>query len=146
MTLEETDLCEMTESVWSTMLSLDVRACETSPAERRAPMTAVVRIGGAWRGAVVVECDGPLAARAAAAMLGVRPTEPTPAQAAEALAEITNQISGNLKALLPEPCEISLPTTPPDGGAARASGRLAAHATFECLGDVFTVTVIEQGG
>ncbi len=61
----------------------------------RAALTGCVHIDGAWNGSALVECELPLARRD-----DVR----------DALGDITNMIGGNVKALLPSPSRLSLPT------------------------------------
>jgi len=72
-------------------------------------VAAAVSVTGAWRGHVVIGCSTLASKHAAAALLGVPAEEVTDDDVSDALGELANVIGGNVKALLPEPCALSLP-------------------------------------
>jgi len=121
---------------------------ETPRIERTAgALAGWIAIDGAWRGSVTLSCPQGLAQLVARVIFGLDEEgvrEPTVAQMGDALAELTNMTGGNLKALLPEPCVLSLPriTTPEE--ASRRPGAMIAEATFECSGEPFVVRVYEE--
>src|SRR5581483_2123547 len=69
-----------------------------------------VQLSGAWAGVVNVECSIEHARRIAAAMFAIPAAEVTAEQFQDAVGEMTNIVGGNLKGVLPRPCEMSLPT------------------------------------
>jgi len=127
---------ELTRLVWSTMLGLDVE-------DRDAPgddgeITTSVDIRGAWEGTVSITFDRALARRLAAAMFACAEGETTPAEVTDALGELVNMVGGNVKGLLPGPCQLSVPRVddaPPAGGRAQ---------WFDCGGQPFVVAVRER--
>ena len=76
----------------------------------RAALTGCVHIDGAWNGSALVECELPLARRLTAVLFGRPEEEVSLDDVRDALGEITNMIGGNVKALLPSPSRLSLPT------------------------------------
>jgi len=76
----------------------------------RAALTGCVHIDGAWNGSALVECELPLARRMTAVLFGRPEDEVSVDDVRDALGEITNMIGGNVKALLPAPSRLSLPT------------------------------------
>lgn len=74
----------------------------------RPGLTACVQINGEWQGAVLVQCS--VAAASAITRLLLRTAHVEPAEVRDALGEVANMIGGNLKALLPGPSHLSLPT------------------------------------
>jgi hypothetical protein len=147
MAISEQDISGVTEAVWASTLDLGVQTAPvaTSPADA-ARLVGRVQITGAWTGSVLLVCAGDLARTAAAAIFGGAPEETSDSQARDALAEIINMTAGNLKALLPEPCQLGLPavagvdgfvaeTTPPDA-------RGLTEVGFTCQGRPFVVRVV----
>jgi chemotaxis protein CheX len=142
----EEEIRSVTESVWSSILGLEVRGC---PEWVVAPvadsfLAGVVEITGVWCGAFVMYVPLSLARRAAGIMFGVEAERATSEQVSDALGELTNMTGGNLKGLLPGPSEISFPTVV--GGATTLhipNGRVILRVAFECDGEPFVVAVIE---
>jgi len=132
------------ETVWTTMLGLDVQPVRTLPdAASDHTLVGTVRISGAWEGEVRLRCSSDLARRIAAIMFAIDPATATAAQTEDALGELANMTGGNLKALLPEPCHLSTPAvhraaeTPPAPGA-----RLLSEVSFDCQGEPFQVMLV----
>lgn len=149
MHIAGTDLESITDNVWNTMLGLPVMpACEAAAIDD-APGTLAgsIDIDGAWRGGVTLTCPRGLAQLIARVIFGLDAAdapEPTPTQMADALAELTNMTGGNLKALLPESCVLSLPQVSLAAAAPRHAGVMVAEASFECAGQPFVVRVYEE--
>lgn len=76
----------------------------------RPALTGCVHIAGEWNGAVLVECELPLARRMTAVLFGRAEGDVSLDDVRDALGEITNMVGGNVKALLPAPSRLSLPT------------------------------------
>lgn len=104
------ELSQITRDIWSTFLGLEVGNGRVAPSlDPGRSLTACVQIGGAWEGAVTIECPRHLAEVVASAMMGTARGEVTLEEAQDALGELANITGGNVKALLPEPCRLSLP-------------------------------------
>jgi hypothetical protein len=146
MRISEQDISGVTEVVWGSMLELDVRPCPMWASDvEDSRLVASVAIRGAWSGTVELACPPALVREAAAVVFGIAPEEASGAQLREAIAELTNMTAGNLKALLPEPCELGLPAVADEDGAAEGSPGDAGTVTeagFSCQGHPFFVRVV----
>jgi len=144
MHFDDTDIHAITESVWSAILGLGIQPCPPPEAVGDG-LTGSVDVTGAWHGTMVVRCPISLARHAGAIMFGLEPGTATLEQAQDAMCEITNMIGGNLKALLPEPCQLLFPQIARDPQpTADAAGQLIAEVAFECESDVFLVAIREE--
>jgi chemotaxis protein CheX len=94
--------------IWSSFVDVPISVDGHTSRINDPTVTGIVNIEGAWRGAVVVRCPYALAALVTAAMLESEAVSLDDVR--DALGELTNMVAGNLKALLPEPSTISLPT------------------------------------
>lgn len=106
-TPEAQHLIDITESVWTQFLGVEIEPDASRPAP--AECASTIAISGEWNGQVVVSCSTALARRAAAAMFH-RPVEDmTEGHWRDALNEVVNIIGGNIKSLLPGPSRLELP-------------------------------------
>jgi chemotaxis protein CheX len=78
-------------------------------------------------------------------MFGVEIYETMPDQVSDALGELTNIISGNIKSLLPEPSSLSLPAVAEGSDCYfRVIGtRVMQKLGFVFEGEPFQVTIVE---
>jgi chemotaxis protein CheX len=143
------DIQEIAQMIWETLFTLRL-----DPGGDRDPVdpsgvTSFVHIDGAWNGVVMVQCPLVLAEALAAAMFGA-PREGgvdkiETADLRDALGEIANIVGGNVKALLPSPCHLSLAAVA-IGSDYDLSIRGATEVTrvpFSCVGHAFVITVLE---
>jgi chemotaxis protein CheX len=101
---------QIVQSVFSTMLNIDVaRTYEPASTLHESPIAAV-QIAGEWMGSVVLGLSPDVARSAAAAMLQIPETDAGDDDRRDVAAELVNMIGGNLKSLLPAPSYLSLPT------------------------------------
>lgn len=109
--------------------------------------TAWVRISGGWEGAIALNCPPEMARMAAVSMFRVEPDAATIEEAREALAELVNIVGGNLKALLPPPCQSSLPVLTREalGKDIAERGSKVAEMWASCLGWKFSIALTEAG-
>ena len=144
----EPELTEITERVWASLVESPLiprQPGQPSPAGGRT-VTGCVQITGAWEGAVTVHCSAELARRLTAAMFMVDPADTTPEEVTDALGELANMVGGNVKALLPEPCRLSLPAVA-DGMDYRLSvpgARPLTAVTWTCEGEPMMVRLLER--
>lgn len=145
----EPELTEITERVWTSLLEaplLPRQPGQPGPAAGTRTITGCVQITGAWEGAVTVHCSLQLAKALTAAMFMVDPEDTTPEEISDALGELANMVGGNVKALLPEPCRISLPAVA-DGMDYRLSvpgARPVTAVTWTCSGEPLMVRLLER--
>jgi chemotaxis protein CheX len=149
MSVETMKMTEAVETIWSTMLGLEVKANPTTAATigriRPSMLTGCIQITGAWQGAVTLECSGGLARRLASIMFSADVCDLSPDQISDALGELTNIIGGNIKALLPEPSQLSMPavTEGTDYLFTVPGSQPMAQMSFTCEGKPLQVTVLE---
>jgi len=145
----EPELTEITERVWASLVELPLiprQPGQPTPAAGSRTFTGCVQITGAWEGAVTVHCSEELAKLLTAAMFMVDPEDTTPEEVSDALGELANMVGGNVKALLPEPCRISLPAVA-DGMDYRLSvpgARPVSAVTWTCNDEPLMVRLLER--
>lgn len=147
MELETGAISRVVQEVWSSMLGVDVVDLlnhEPDPRKRGA-LLSIVKFMGAWQGTVSMNCSPELARQLAAGMFGTEPEQLSEEEIRDALGELVNIIGGNLKQLLPKPCNLSLPAVSED--ASRNSdpeaGRLVSQANFAFENELFRVALSE---
>jgi chemotaxis protein CheX len=109
VTTAEDDITDITNSIWEAMFALPLDRVDPEPAIPGPVVTGCVTIEGAWDGAVMLTCERELAGSLTGRLFGAE-SEVTPDDVRDAIGEVTNMLAGNIKALLPDPSRISLPT------------------------------------
>lgn len=103
--------------IWQLILCQDVEPSAEPLGVWPESLLGCVQITGAWRGTVSIEMPTSLARRLTATMMALDdPSEATPDLVKDALGELVNMFGGNVKAVLPPPCYLSLPAVGPGGG------------------------------
>jgi chemotaxis protein CheX len=143
-----TDAVQQTvETVWATLLGLQVTRRSTPSSEAENGWSGSVRISGAWDGEVRVRCSAELAHRAAAILFAVDRAAANVAQAEDALRELANVTGGNLMEVLPGPSTLSMPSiSNGNDDASPTTGLLLSRLYFECQGEPLSVVVLRTGG
>ena len=146
MQVAEKDICLLTESIWRSVLGLDVSRVEERPKSGQRTLTGCVQITGTWEGAVTLDCSAALARRVAGIMFGVTPEAAASDEMKDALGEMTNMTGGNIKNLLPSPSLLSLPSVTEglDYTVSVPGGRLIGQVAFDCLGEPLRVSLLER--
>lgn len=104
------DVVTITRDVWLSFLGLELEAAPPEVAVLSgAVMAAAVRISGAWEGSVRLECAQGHGEIVAARMFSLEKGEVSADQACDALGELANVVTGNIKSLLPAPSALSMP-------------------------------------
>ena len=109
--LNADDLAEMVEQVWVSYLdpegisALIPDGHDGQPSE----VHSSVSITGSWHGHVVYASSTAAARRAAAAFLAMEADEVGQEDLSDVLGELANIVGGNVKAMLPPGCFLSLP-------------------------------------
>ncbi len=141
----ESEVCQVTEEVWNSVLGLGVRREDGGAAAAGQQVTGRIWISGAWEGAVVVCSSAYLARRATAILLQVEPDAATADDIRDAFGELTNIIGGNIKSLLPGPSQLSLPDVCEDPSAQAAPVPAAGiEVVFDCEGQPLRVMVLAE--
>jgi chemotaxis protein CheX len=101
---------QITQSIFSTMLNIDVLRVYEPVASEQEPLLAAIQITGNWTGCTVLSLSTEVANEAAANMLQQDLASVSEDDRKEVAAELVNMIGGNLKSILPGPSYLSLPT------------------------------------
>jgi two-component system chemotaxis response regulator CheY len=103
---------EIVDEVWSSFLDGAGELIRRAPDPEALPdrgVLASIQITGRWNGSVRISCSIALARRIAASMFAKEEAEVADDELADAVGEFTNIVGGNVKALFPGPCSLSLP-------------------------------------
>lgn len=147
MTIKREQIVDIAGSVYASFLGLTLaEVAPDEPAEHAQTASATVHISGAWNGSVILSCSRELARRSAATMFQIEDADLSDGDVSDAFGELVNMIGGNLKGLLPEPSQLSLPTVS-QGGPHLVSvpGAVLLHRVeLECDGVPLLIAVWEQ--
>lgn len=144
----ETQVRSVVRSVWSTQLGLEIQDTGGPPPAPRSPtLTAAIHISGDFQGAIRLECSRALIRRAAAIMFAMPESALTEDDDRDVVGELTNVITGNLKALIPGNNSISLPTIieGSDYKVSTLNVESSEDFGFTLDGEKMIVTVVEHG-
>ncbi|MGE0679667.1 MAG: chemotaxis protein CheX [Candidatus Binatia bacterium] len=148
MEVTQTDLSQIVEGIWSSMLGLNIQSALEHGADSQVAslLAACIQITGAWEGSVVLRCSSELARHAAAAMFATEVESISSGEMLDSLGELANMIGGGVKSLLPEVCTLSLPTVV-EGANFSLFVRGASpvqQSRFACRGEPVWVTLLEK--
>lgn len=141
--LYQFDIYQFTESVFMSMLSLEVQPSDVELPSTEL-ITGAIYYAGPWKGAVLLQCDPREAYEFTARLMGVPQPESFDDDVRDAMGEITNIIGGNLKPILPRGVGLSMPSV--------VSGRPSAlricgeapllRLAFSCVAGPFWLTIL----
>ena len=132
------------QDTWTSTLGFQVDRAASAEFSAVGAFTVCVKITGAWDGEVRLHCSPPFARSIAAAIFQVEADKAGSDEILDALSELTHIIGGNLKALLPQPVILSLPSLPDptDWGQTTPQWQLVSRLTLESEGHPFVVTLL----
>jgi chemotaxis protein CheX len=141
------NVTDIVRNIWQSVLGLDVEANEGATGDPRHPdaLMACIQISGAWSGIVAASVSEALSRKLAAAMLAMELNETSPDDARDCLGELVNMIGGNLKAVLPAPCALSLPwvTTGAEYSVSFPHCSLHSQLPFRSEGEPMHITIFK---
>jgi chemotaxis protein CheX len=149
MTSFEDAIIQVTKNVWESILGHEIQASEDkgllSRMSGERTLTGCVQLAGAWEGAVFLFAPSLLATRLAGVMFSMEPSTLTDSDIEDAWGELGNMIAGNLKVLLPSPCQLSLPAVVQglDYEVVVPGTKLLSRVFFDCEGEPIIVTLLE---
>jgi len=147
MEIELDQITQIAAMTWEAILGMTIESggIAGAPAPARS-IAACVHITGAWDGAVLLDCSVEVARHAASVMFSAREEDVSVCDEQDSVAELVNIIGGNLKALLPEKCFLSLPAVVEgaDFSSRIPGSRLLLRVPFSCQGHNVTVTLRER--
>jgi hypothetical protein len=132
------------QDTWTSTLGFQVDRNATEDFSAIGAFTVCVKITGAWDGEVRLHCSAPLARSIAAAIFQVEADQAGSDEILDALSELTHIIGGNLKALLPQPVTLSLPSLPDPANWAQTTPQwqMVCRLTLLSEGHPFVVTLL----
>ncbi|MFP5277573.1 MAG: chemotaxis protein CheX [Acidobacteriota bacterium] len=106
------DVQELTHDIWSTMAGTELTPAANDAAidKSNGYIVASVQIIGAMQHVVRLDLDTNLVREAAASLLGLSADELTMEDIRDAAGELANMTGGSLKALLPAPSSLTIPS------------------------------------
>jgi len=147
MQITDDQIVRVTKDVWTTVLSLDVKTLNEDTGTDQKRVASFVQIMGTWEGSIILDCTPHLSKLFASKMFSMPLDEIQDEEILDALGELINIVAGNLRAFLPQPCQLSLPAVV-DGWdyTLRFPGGRGVHQTlFECgSGQSFGITILEH--
>jgi chemotaxis protein CheX len=145
--LDASALRDAVESVWNDTLGLIVDVAPPTFGPRpSANLLGWVQIHGEFEGAVTLQTTEAFMRQAASVMFGVEPAAVTREELLDALGELANMVGGVLKAQLPAPSSLSLPTVS-EGDASGPSfpdAGVVGRVELTCIGDPVNVALVAQ--
>ena len=140
----------VSEGIWSSMVNISLMLSATPGSSPRVGgiVTSSVQIVGCWNGAVCLDMGAELARHATASLVGADPSEISHDDIRDAAGELANMTAGGIKELLPEPCQISIPSvvTGTDFEFSIPQGVIVYRSDFNTAHGSFTVTLIQGEG
>lgn len=142
----EKEIQQYTQLVCSTLLGVEVQPLpghyETSPTDT---FTGSVQITGKWNGALLLSLPSSLVNTLTETLFCLEPGKTSTEDKKDAVGEIINMVGGNIKALLPQPCKLSVPLLGVEGhDQLFPSTEIVTHCQFEYQGKSFALSLYEQ--
>ncbi len=137
-------VAQTVESVFLTMMDLEVSPSRTPWAPSHDQLTSAVHISGDWNGALLFECDRRQACQFAGRFLSMDPPESVNDDVRDVLGELANMIGGNMKSAVATGLSLSMPsvTDGSDYGLRVCGSKIQDRLAFECADGPFWVTLL----
>ncbi len=129
------------ETVFQTMLGMEIAPSEAQWTADPDAVVGLVRLTGAWNGAVVLETTKEQACEFAGAFLSCPAPKQVDGDVRDVIGELTNMIGGNLKSTMARGAALSPPQVT-DGAAAVAGA--ADRQAFAAQNGLFWVSRVEE--
>ena len=140
-------LAQIVESVFSTMMDLEVTPGEAPHTRSQDRLTSSVQLtADQWNGAVLLECSKRQACAFAGRILAMEPPDEVDSDVRDMLGELANMIGGNLKSGMAPGVRLSMPivTEGADYDMTVCGSRIRERAAFESSVGPFWVTVMAR--
>ena len=132
------------ESVFITMMNLEVSLSDAPWHHSGERLTSFVHLTGDWNGAVLLECNRQQACIFAGRILSMDPPETVDDDVRDVLGELANMISGNMKCGMATGVRLSMPTVMEgsDYELRICGSEVLERLAFDCMAGPFWVTVL----
>lgn len=144
--IEASDLAEIVQSVFSTMVNLEINPCFDSWSPDGNRITSTVHLAGDWNGVILLECERRQACAFAARFLSIDAPQAVDDTVRDVLGELANMIGGNLKCVIGRGMTLSMPSVV-DGGDYRmrfCRAELMVQCAFDSAEGVFWVSILAE--
>jgi hypothetical protein len=144
MLVTEESFYTIVQDTWTSTLGFPVERAAADEFSAAGAFTVCVKITGAWDGEVRLHCSPQLGQAIAAAIFQVEADNAESGEILDALSELIHIIGGNLKALLPHPVILSLPSLPDPSNWAQTTPQwqMVCRLTLRSEGYPFVVTFL----
>jgi hypothetical protein len=144
MLVNEGALYRIIQDTWTSTLGFQVDRAKSAEFSAVEEFAVCVKLMGAWDGEVRLHCSRPLAQLIATAIFQVEADKAGDDGILDALSELTHIIGGNLKALLPHPVTLLLPSLPDPTNWAQTTPQwqIVCRLTLLSEGHPFVVTLL----
>lgn len=146
MLITDESFFAIVQDTWTSTLGFQVNRAEREELAALEALTVGARISGAWDGEVRLHCSPELARLIAAAIFQVDADKAGREEILDALSELIHIVGGNVKALLPQPVMLSLPShlDPTDRAQSTPQRQMVCRLTLTSEGHPFVVTILED--
>jgi chemotaxis protein CheX len=137
-------VAQIVESVFITMMDLEVLPGETPWGPAQDQLTSAVHMSGDWNGALLFECNRRQACQFAGRFLSTDAPDTVTDDVRDVLGELANMIGGNLKFALAKGLSLSMPsvTDGSDYGMRVCGSEVQDRLAFQCAEGPFWVTLL----
>ena len=136
------ELHEIVDSVFRTMLSLEIRPGERDWYPDLDRLAAAISLSGAWDGTVRLECDRRQACRLTGRFLSMDAPDSVDEMVRDVFGELANMIGGNLKCVLTSGVQLSLPSLFEGHEIGQAGGTVREHLALATEEGEFWVSIV----
>jgi CheY-specific phosphatase CheX len=144
MSISADEIRRVVHTIWSTQLGLELVDAEAEAIESGLVEQNVVDVAaeysGDFGGLLVQRCSLQLSLAAAGSAFSASREQLDVSDARDAVVELTNMTAGNLKAVLPGSCEVSMPYLL---DKVPSSSPILAQAAFLLQGEPLIVTIYD---
>ena len=140
------DLGRITQTVFETMLGVEIRPVEQTWQPAKDRLTGAVYLAGGWRGAVLLECEHQQAYQFTSHLMSLPLPDHVDDDVRDTMGELANMLGGNLKSVLPHGAVLSMPSVVEgsDYTLRICGGHANVHRLAYASSDgVFWVTLVE---
>ncbi len=140
------DLGRIAHGIFDTMLGIELQPAKEEWRPARDRLTGAVYLAGAWRGAVLLECDHGQACHFASRLMTLPVPEEVNDDVRDTMGELANMLGGNLKSVLPHGVVLSMPSVVEGSDySLRLCGGKAVieRAAYRTPDGVFWITLVE---
>src|ERR1700679_126555 len=142
--VSEEMVAQIVESVFITMMNLEVFPGRIPWSPSRGQLTSAVHLSGKWNGGGLLECNRWQACRFAGRFLSMDPPDTVNDDVRDVLGELANMIGGNMKSAVATGLNLSIPsvTDGSDYGQRICGSEIHNRLRFECAEGPFWVPLL----